>query len=111
MVHIHLICAVHCIAHLSARLAQPLTALAYSPADTQPRQVPELPDTLLPENLVLLIALTSISNPNTPFPVFSLQARGAPSEGCPKAIGFLDATKEEGQTSPTGEQDHLQSFW
>jgi hypothetical protein len=51
MVHIHLICAVHCIAHLSARLAQPLTALAYSPADTQPRQVPVLPDILLPKIL------------------------------------------------------------
>ena len=111
MVYIHLICAVHCIAHLSARLAQPLTALAYSPADTQPRQVPELPDTLLPENLVLLIALTSISNPNTPFPVFSLKTQGSPSEGRIKALRFRDATKEEDQTCPAGAQDQLQSFW
>ena len=110
MVYIHLICAVHCIAHLSARLAQPLTALAYSPADTQPRQVPELPDTLLPK-ILYFSSLSRTSNPNFPFPVFSLQAQGSPSEGHTRARGFRDATEEEDQTSPTGEQDQLQSFW
>ena len=77
MVHIHLICAVHGIAHLSARLAQPLTALAYSPADTQPRQVPALPDTLL----TIILYFSSLSRahliliPHFRCSAFGLEAR------------------------------------
>lgn len=111
MVYIHLICAVHCIAHLSARLAQPLTALAYSPSRYTTASGSRIARHPPPKNIVLLIALTSISNPNTPFPVFSLKAQGSPSEGRIKTLRFRDATKEEDQTCPAGAQDQLQSFW